>query len=141
MVADEKGVVRRDDILIEDREWRFQLWRSARQADHRTLLRIFDERPLPVVERQRRRGCECAQGGGCHSGTERRNGGTGMLYEAAPVDHRISPFSIGRRPRRSGAPLKLQRSAPRSSPENQQPTMCVLRKPQRISFLMKFLRV
>src|ERR1700682_6298043 len=106
MVADEKGVVRRDDILIEDREWRFQLWRSARQADHRTLLRIFDERPLPVVERQRRRGCECAQRGGCHSGTERRNGGTGMLYEAAPVDHRISPFSIGRRPRRSGAPLE-----------------------------------
>src|SRR5260370_14898402 len=38
-----------------------------------------------------------------------------MLYEALPVDHRISSFSIGRRPRRSGAALKLQPSAPRSS--------------------------
>jgi hypothetical protein len=51
---------------IEDRESRFQLWRSARQADHRTLLRIFDERPFSVLERQHCRGCTCAQRGGCH---------------------------------------------------------------------------
>src|ERR1700738_4560286 len=115
MVANEKGVVRRDDIRIEDREWRFQLRRSARQAYHRTLLRILDERPCPVLERQRCRGRKCTQRGGCHSGTERRNGRPGMFYEAPSVDHRISSFLIGRRPRRSGAAWKLQPSAPRSS--------------------------
>src|SRR5438477_2625745 len=104
MVADEKGVVRRDDIRIEDGEWRFQLWRPARQPDHRTLLRIFDERPFPVLERQHCRGRKGAQGRGCHSGTERCDGSPGMLYEAAPIDHSISAFpslAAGRTPQLS----------------------------------------
>jgi hypothetical protein len=45
----------RDDLPIEGRERRFQLWRPARHADHRTLLRIFDKWPFPVIERQRYR--------------------------------------------------------------------------------------
>src|SRR4051794_25230240 len=94
MIADEKGVVGRDDVAIKDREWRFKLWRSAGQTDHRTLLRIFDKRPFAIFERQRYRGCKCAQREGRHSRTERRNGGPGILYEAAPVYHRVSPFRL-----------------------------------------------
>jgi hypothetical protein len=52
VIADEKCVVRRDDALIEDRERRLQLRRPAGQPDHRPLLRVFDQRPFAIVERQ-----------------------------------------------------------------------------------------
>jgi len=60
VVADEKGVVRRDRAFIENRERRLKLRRAAGQADHRPLLRISHERALAVIEWQRHGfDCEC----------------------------------------------------------------------------------
>ena len=50
-------------LVVEDGKRRLQLWRPARQADHRALLRIFDKRPITVVERQGCRGCKRPNGG------------------------------------------------------------------------------
>src|SRR5215831_20547873 len=103
MVVDEKGVVRRDDIRIEDGEWRFQLWRPARQDDHRTLLRIFNEWPFPILKWQHCRGRKSAQRRSCHS--ERCDGSPGMLYEAAAIDHCFCLSIFGRwRPNASAFP-------------------------------------
>ncbi len=53
MIADEKSVVRRDRAVVEDRERRFELRRTAGEADHRALLRIFYQRAFAVVEGKR----------------------------------------------------------------------------------------
>jgi hypothetical protein len=77
MIADEKGIVRRDRAVIEDRKWHLKLRRPAGQADHRPLLRIFHQRPFAVVERHRHRiererpgrtetCCKCGQSGTRH---------------------------------------------------------------------------
>src|SRR3954452_653240 len=94
MIADEEGVVGRDDVCVKDGKRRLELRRPARQADHRALLRIFDKRPITVVERQGCRGCKRPNGGGSYSGTDRRNGSPGMFHEGAPVDHRVSSLSL-----------------------------------------------
>jgi hypothetical protein len=52
MIAHEERIIRRDDVLIEHRKRRFQLWGALCESDHRTLLRIFDNGPLAVFERQ-----------------------------------------------------------------------------------------
>src|SRR6266851_312371 len=53
MIADEKGIVRRNGAIVEDGKWRLELRRPAGLADHRPLLRIFHQRPFAVVEGQR----------------------------------------------------------------------------------------
>ena len=53
MVAHEKRIVRGDRALVEYRERGFELRRPAGKSDHRPLLRVFDDRPLAIVERQR----------------------------------------------------------------------------------------
>ena len=74
VIAHEEGVVRRDDAFVEDGERRFQLGRPARQPDHGTLLRIFDEWPLAVLERQGDRiERQRAEGAECRPGAERKN--------------------------------------------------------------------
>src|SRR6185437_2091886 len=49
MIAYEKRIVRGDHTLVEYRERGFQLRRPAGNADHRPLLRVFDDRPLAIV--------------------------------------------------------------------------------------------
>src|SRR5437016_3616256 len=53
MIANEEGVIRRDDVLIKNGERRFQLRRASREANERTFLRIFYKRALAMFERQR----------------------------------------------------------------------------------------
>jgi len=53
VIAHEERVVRRDRPVVENAERRLDLRRPAGQADHRTLLRVFHQRPFAVVERQR----------------------------------------------------------------------------------------
>ena len=54
VVAHEKCVIRRDDALVEHREWRLELRRPRRQPKQLALLRVLHERPFAVGERQRR---------------------------------------------------------------------------------------
>jgi hypothetical protein len=87
MIADEKGVVRRDRSVVEDVERGLELRRPAGQADHRTLLRILHQRPFAVVERQ----CQVIERKGfrrSNAGRKRRE--AGAFHQLSSVEHQAS---------------------------------------------------
>ena len=53
VIPDEESVDGREHAFIEDVEGRLELWRASREPDEGAFLRIFNEGPLAVVERQR----------------------------------------------------------------------------------------
>ena len=79
MIADEKGVVRRQNIFAKNRKWRFELRRAGGQLDQWPLLRIPHKRTFPIFKGQ---SDGLRSGGFPFSGSERRN--RGEAQEIAP---------------------------------------------------------
>jgi hypothetical protein len=92
VVADEERVAGRDRSLVEHAERRLELRRALGEPDHRPLLRVLDQRPLAVRERQGRRlgprpPAEQLAGG------ERGGEASCTGHEVTPVEHRSPPLA------------------------------------------------
>jgi hypothetical protein len=92
MVAHEKCIVRRDNVLIKHRERRFQLRRAAGEPDHQTLLWIFDNGPLAVFERHCHRIRREASNRKPADHAASREQGCPTLQNCSAIHQHLSPY-------------------------------------------------
>ena len=52
MIADEEGIIGRENTFIKNGKWRFELRRPCGQANQFAFLRVFNERALSIGERK-----------------------------------------------------------------------------------------
>src|SRR5438045_3980792 len=91
MIADEKSIVGRNRALVKNGKRRLELRRPAGQADQRSLLRIFHQRPLAVADGWRR-ALQRQQLRGTKPGRERRH--SGALHHLSSVEHSASSETL-----------------------------------------------